>query len=225
MIRYSPTRINIPFDWSVKIEPLYRLFDDTKWMNNFFQTGEIMLSCFNNFRNYPDEMQGDKDEGEAIVGGVSENGDHQAFVYESGMNAYILSTTTKLADEVKKDFKAKCAIKINYPTLFAFEIAKKLPFVAGGLEGRCNYVDYRVNIFHKQQSENKFFQNTDFQDVANLNEQLVELTKGNELFLKQNKYAHQNEYRLIWFSQQKITESIIINCPEAREFCEQINFE
>ena len=46
MIHYSPHSLSNPVDWNVKREPIFRIFDDVKWMENFFETGEIMLSCF-----------------------------------------------------------------------------------------------------------------------------------------------------------------------------------
>ncbi len=36
-----------------------------------------------------------------------------------------------------------------------------------------------------------------------------------ELFLKLDKYEYQNEYRLVWFSNEEIKNSIIVRCPEA----------
>lgn len=222
MINYAPFPLRISFDWNVKIEPVYRVLDNTKWMENFFETGELMLSCFNKFRNYPNEMQGDKNEGEGIVGGVDDKGNHNYIIYESGLNAFIMSNTTELTKEVINDFNGKCAIKIHNPTLFALEISKKLPFVNSGLEGKCTYVRSRVHTLEKEKAENRAFQNIDFQNDYDKNERFSEITLGNELFLKLEKYKHQNEYRLIWFSDSKLNDSIFIKCPEAIRFCEKI---
>lgn len=224
MITYSPYTLQIPFDWNLKIDPVYRILDDEKWMNNFFETGEIMLSCFKNFKKNPDEMQGDKNEGEGIIGGEDGKGNHNYVIYDSGMKAYIMSTTRDLTDKVKKDFDGKCAIKIHNPTLFAFEISKKIPFCTSGLEGSCNYESYRTYILSKELSENIAFQNIDFQNDPYSSEKLKAITMGNELFLKLKKYIHQREYRLIWFSNQEVNESILIKCPEAVKFCEPVLF-
>ncbi len=225
MITYAPYTLQIQFDWNLKIDPIYRILDDEKWMNNFFKTGEIMLSCFKNFKKNPDEMQGDRNEGEGIIGGEDEEGNHNYIIYNSGLKAYIMSSTKELNKDVIKDFNGKCAIKILNPTLFAFEISKKLPFVASGLEGTCNYKSYRTNIYKKEQTENKIFQEIDFQNDPNSSEKIKAITMGNELFLKLEKYKHQREYRLIWFSNQEVNESILIKCPEAIRFCEPIIFD
>lgn len=224
-MQYTPYSFSYPVSWNIKKDAVFRILDDIQWMENFFESGEIMLSCFNKFRKYPDEMQGDINEGEAIVGGFDEkNNKHNYVIYESGMKAFILSTTSEITEKVKKDFNGKCAIKINNPTLFGLEISKKLPFVNSGLEGACNYAPTRIHLYEKELKENKIFQNIDFQNNPNRNEIFAEITLGMELFLKLDKYKHQKEYRLIWFSKQPVNESIMIKCPEAIEFCEKIYF-
>lgn len=50
------------------------------------------------------------------------------------------------------------------------------------------------------------------------------MTNGRELFIKDSKYIHQKEYRLIWFSIKDVTASAFIKCPEALAFCEPIIF-
>tara|TARA_B100000953_G_scaffold294961_1_gene285454 strand:+ start:3699 stop:4373 length:675 start_codon:yes stop_codon:yes gene_type:complete len=222
MIHYSPHTVSNSVHWNIKIEPIFRILDDVKWMENFFESGELMLSCFNNFKKYPDEMQGDKREGEGFIGGTDEEGNVNGVIYESGLNAFIMSTTTNLNKKVQKDFNGKCAIKINNPTAFALEISKKLPFVNSGLEGDCNYEKSRTHFLDKEMNENRRFQNIDFHNDPNSHNLLKEITLGMELFLKQDKYKHQNEYRLIWFSDKNLSEGIFIKCPEAIHFCEKV---
>lgn len=226
-MNYSPTSLSFNINWKIKNDPVYRIFDDIKWMENFFETGEIMLSCFANFKKNTDEMQGDKSEGSGIVGGLSKDGkSHEYVFYNSGTNAYIMSATSELDKRVINDFKGKCAIKINFPTLFGLEISKKLPFVKSGLEGKCDYKPYRSNIYGKEQIENDIFQSLDFQKKPyNYNQKVIEeLTRGREIFLKEDKYQHQKEYRFAWFSDKEISKSIIVNCPEAIEYCDKIYF-
>tara|TARA_R110000751_G_scaffold125869_3_gene227617 strand:+ start:8428 stop:9090 length:663 start_codon:yes stop_codon:yes gene_type:complete len=215
---------NTPVSWSIKKEPIYRILDDVKWMENFFETGELMLSCFNNFKSYKDEMQGDLEEGHGVLGNTDEKGNVSAYIYDSGSNAYVMSTTTVLTDIVKKDFKGKCAIKIMHPTYFALEISKKLPYVLSGLEGHCDYLNTRVHFLEKEVEYKKSFEKLDFENDRNSIELFKEMTNGKELFLKDKKYRHQNEYRLIWFSKEYVNESVVIKCPEARSFCEPLTF-
>ena len=220
MIQYTPHSPTYQFNWLIKREPVFRLLDDVHWANNFFETGEIKLSCFNLFRKYPDEMQGDKNEGEAMIGGYdSENKKSNYIQYDSGHNAFIMSTTKQLTDDVINDFNAKCAIQIDNPSLFAFEISKKLPFVNAGLEGSCDYADSRVKHLDEKFPE---FYSMEFSNNPRSHEILGQITMGMELFLKLEKYKHQQEYRFIWFANEQINDSVIIKCPEAINFCKKI---
>ncbi|MBU3011101.1 hypothetical protein KO506_06785 [Polaribacter vadi] len=226
-MNYSPTSLSYNINWKIKNDPVYRIFDNKKWLDNFFEKGELMISCFTNFKNYDDEMQGDKTEGNGIIGGVSEDGEHHEYViYDSGSNAYIMSTTMELNEKVISDFNGVCAIKINFPTLFGLEISKKLPFVNSGVEGKCDYLDFKGEILKKNDLRNKKFQELDFKSKSYLQNQTIikELTRDRELFSKDKKYEHQNEYRLAWFSKYNVENSIVVECPEAIGHCEKIIF-
>lgn len=221
MINFSSHVRSFGIKWKIKIKPVYRLLDNVDYINNFFEKGEIMLSCFNNFKKNPDEMQGDKEEGHAIVGEFGNGPRNSHVIYESGLNAFVMSTASKIDDTIIKDFNAVGAIKIKDPSMFAFEIAKKLPYVESGVEGFCNYKSSRVEFL--QGEEGKILNSLDFNDPTS---RMIfgEITKGMELFLKLDKYEHQNEYRLVWFSNSEVNNSLIVNCPEAVRYCEPIIF-
>lgn len=222
MINFTPSPLNFNIHWNLKREPVYRLLDNTNWIDNFFETGEIMLSCFANFKKNPDEMQGDGNEGEMMIGCYNEKTKKSNYIkYESGANAFIMSTTNKLNVKVIEDFNAKCAIKINHPTLFALEVSKKLPFVDTGLEGSCDYTSSRSHYF---ETEIKEFNEMEFTNNPITHDTINQLMMGKELFLKLDKYEHQEEYRFIWLSSKKINDSIIIKCPEAIQYCDKIIF-
>ena len=167
-------------------------------------------------------MQGDKEEGEAFIEGKDNEGNQHLILYDSGLNAYIMSTTTKIDKQVINDFNANCVIKINNPTEFALEVAKKLPFVLGGIEGNCVYDEHRILSFKKKIDEYRFFKNGKFINDRIGLEEFREQTREYELFLKREKYKHQNEYRFVWFTNKAVKDSYLVKCPEAIEFCEMI---
>ncbi|MDD3740592.1 MAG: hypothetical protein PHH30_05060 [Bacteroidales bacterium] len=224
MKNYTETGINYPIQWLIRREPIYRLLDNNIWIENFFNNGELMLSCYNNFRKNPDEMQGDKSEGTFMITGKDCKKNHHVILGDSGLNSFVMSTTNLITDQVIRDFNAKCAIKIINPSFFAMEIARKLPFVQSGVEGKCIYVDFKSISLENEIEEYEFFNGGEIQNDLKTSIEMQKLTKGNEMFLKSNKYSHQNEYRLIWFSVMEIKESILIKCPEAIPFCEKIIF-
>lgn len=222
MLNYNVATRSFQINWRQKREPIYRLFNSKEYVNNFFQKGELMLSCFSNFRKNPDEMQGDAQEGHAIVGEFGNGPRNSHVIYESGLNAFVMSTTSEVTDEVVRDFNAVAAIKIKDPAMFAFEIAKKLPFVESGVEGFCDYKSSRVEFLEGEAG--KILNTLDF-DIPTSRLIFEEITMGMELFLKLDKYKHQREYRLIWFSNKEITNSMLITCPEAIRHCEPIFFD
>lgn len=225
MVNYSPASLAHNIDWRIKSFPVFRILDDTRWLDDFFETGEIQLSSFLKFRSYKDEMQGDKTEGEGALVTHDDEGNTHMVGYESGLNGYILSTTSSLEEQVVNDFNGKCAIRINHPTMFGLEMSKKLPFVNSGLEGLCDYVDSRINFLEAHIKADNLLSSLKKHDPSLANHYLSELTKGIELFAKHTKYAHQREYRLIWFSNhQKVADVIKIKCPEAIRYCDKILF-
>ncbi|WP_258098599.1 hypothetical protein [Marinoscillum pacificum] len=224
MIQYSPTSLQQVIDWRIKRFPVYRILDNVAWLNNFFDTGEIQLSTFSKFRSYKDEMQGDKYEGQAAIIFDGDDKNMHAITYEAGINAFIMSTTVNLNDQVIDDFKGTCAIKINHPTLFALELSKKLPFVTSGLEGLCDYVEHRSKFLEKQLRTDNLLKTIEELSKYKMDHLMNELTQGMELFAKHKKYSHQEEYRFIWFSNVPTNSTIKVQCPEAIEYCEKILF-
>lgn len=222
MIQYSPTSLQQVIDWRIKRFPVYRILDDERWMNNFFETGEIQLSGFSKFRSYKDEMQGDTHEGNAAILFDGGNGNMHAITYEAGLNAFVVSTTQNLNEQVINDFNGKCAIKIDHPTLFALEIAKKLPFVTSGLEGSCDYVEYRSQFLERQLNTDNLLKAVEELNKSQMHGLMSELTHGMELFAKHEKYAHQEEYRFVWFSSNPVNSTVKVHCPEAVEYCEKL---
>ncbi|TRW25374.1 hypothetical protein FMM05_08710 [Flavobacterium zepuense] len=221
MKQYNSSSISFPISWHIKREPVYRLLDNVDYIENFFRDGEIMISCFNNFKKNPDEMQGDNQEGHAIVGEFGNSGFSNHIIYESGKNAYVMSTTKEITKKVIKDFNAVGAIKITNPAMFGHEIAKKLPFVNSGVEGSCDYETSRVHFLEGEAG--KILNKLDWNDPHS-HQVFQEITMGMELFLKLEKYKHQQEYRFAWFSKTDVENSIIVKCPEASLLCEKIIF-
>lgn len=215
----SPEQI---VNWRVRKEPIYRLLDNRQWLDNFFSSGELALSCFSKFKNYPDEIRGDRNEGNAMIWFDDADGNTFAYKYESGMNSYILCTTLELTPEVIKDFNAVGAIKIHNPTYFGAEITKVIPGCLQGVEGKCAYEDSRVYKGFSTKI-NSILNSKNYIDPLLKNE-LINATNEKELFLKLDKYKSQNEYRMLWFVENPVENTLFVKCPDAIRFCERINF-
>ena len=224
MIYYNEHTYHSQINWRVKSNAVYRLLDNKQWLDNFFEKGELLLSCFSKFRLYPNEIQGDRREGDGFCYFVDDNGTTQAFKYEGGMNSLVLSTSEKITEKIITDFQAVGAIKILNTTRFALEVSKRISYCYGGLEGRCNYSDSRVFTINDNKKIAELFRAKNFKPDQEFAYELQSLTKEYELFQKSKNYEDQNEYRLIWFTKEPVSSSLNINCPEALEYCDRIDF-
>lgn len=222
MLNYIDNTSAYHVTWLQRINPIYRILSDSQYVEDFFENGNIYLSSFKNFKKYEDEMQGDRTEGHNLIGGFNGKGTSQYVSYEGGVNAYVLCAANSLNENVIKDFKGVGAIRIKDSVKFGKEIARKLPFVKTGIEGDCIYSDSKVQTLENE--KNKLFQNIDFGDPSAMKEVLSQITLGVEMFMKHKKYEHQQEHRLLWFSEVQINNGIVIHCPEAIKYCDKIIF-
>jgi hypothetical protein len=212
--------------WNFKITPVYRLLPNDTFVNNFFSSGELFISCFNEFKKHPNESLRDESEGHFTIAGESQAGHSNVYIGDSGVNAYVLSTAYYITEKLRKDYSgASVAIKINNPTFFALEISRKLPSVSNGIEGFCDYKKSKVQLLEKHSIKNSILQNHNFKNDPESPQMLEEILEGKELFEKEMRFKEEGEYRLIWFSDKPITEFKIISCPEAIQHCEKIGLE
>ncbi|HET6763271.1 MAG TPA: hypothetical protein VFH27_06355 [Longimicrobiaceae bacterium] len=56
-------------------------------------------------------------------------------------------------------------------------------------------------------------------DMGKVFHMFFEMAGDDLFFLKPVRYAHQNEYRLLWHTTRIVPGYIDIVCPEARQFC------
>lgn len=225
MLSFSERNFQYPLNWKVKNYPVYRLLDNTKWIDNFFDSGEIQLSCFAKFRKYPNEIQGDPAEGSALCYFEDDERNTIGFQYESGLSSYILSTTEVLSDKIIEDFQAVGAIKILDTTNFALELSKKIAYCFSGLEGRCQYEKGRSFPLKDMKTIARLYKLKNGKYDDEFRSLLQSMVNEYELFLKTKKYEYQNEYRFTWHTSIELASSINIKCPEARSFCERIIFQ
>ena len=86
--------------WVVRHEPIFRLLDKKEYIDNFFTNGELLLSCFTLFKQYPNEIQGDKKEGQVMLIANTTEGKTIGAYFNSASNAFILSTTKEINKEI-----------------------------------------------------------------------------------------------------------------------------
>jgi len=195
--------------WEVRIPVLTRYLD-TEFVDLFFNEGKLRLSSFKSFRNNPDEQRGDINEGRMKLKIRTPQGSNNE-VAQNCQEAYVLCAGTVENPTMETSFSTQDSFRITNSLDFADCISRHIPGCNGGMEGLCHYRDHLT------------FSNI---DTITTPEESCKFMSGhlmNSFLLKHNKYAHQGEYRFIWFTSGKLEMDYIdIVCPEALEFCERL---
>jgi hypothetical protein len=207
--------------WLAKVDPVYRILDRKEYIQEFFETGLLKISTLAAMKKYPDEMKGDPGEGSGSIGTDTQDGKTHFFLYDTAVNAYAMCTTAHLSKEVIHDFNGVGAIRIIDPTQFGVAVAGYLPGIVEGVEGHCEYVESRSDWADGLQEIVPLLKQG---DEAGFAKRFHQHTPGTEAFRKPMKYAHQKEYRILWFSKSPVQEPVLIHCPLAVHFCEPVWF-
>jgi hypothetical protein len=203
--------------WSIFTPIIYRMMP-REYVDRFFETGELLVSSFDRFRQHADEERKDK-EGWNIVCG---RGAKQTVfaVTGHGRDAFILCGTAAKDVQLMNAFRADAAIQIYDPTAFASVVTRQLPGVRQGFEGFCYYIDGSIecNIgdFELDQLRQGSGQNL---DINRLGGCVLNMAGLAVFFRKALKFRHQLEYRWAWITDHPITDHLVIHAADARQFC------
>lgn len=196
-------------------------------MDRFFEDGSLRLGSFAHFSTHKDEERRDTEEGRGCVGHMKTEGEGFAIggIMRQGLNAYVLCGSTRYATQLRESFGVDSGFRINDTTAFANAISSHIPGFIWGCEGMCIYSgndsiirdmgDLNLNSFMSEGDD----KNIQIEKVSSL---LTSAAGDDLLFLKSDRFSHQNEYRMLWFCRQNIRGYIDIKCPEAREFCARL---
>ncbi|WP_027420347.1 hypothetical protein [Crocinitomix catalasitica] len=204
------------------ISQVYRYMDQY-WIDEFFKTGNLQLTSFVKNRTV-DDIRNDENEGYHDYIILSRDRTKQSSIRFDDRDTHrMLCTSTELdLNKYLPYFKVDGCFKINNPLGFGYEVAKVLKGFEKGQEGMTEYTDRGFSFFPLE----KF---PDLPDLTDNSPPIHELfpyldmiprVDFNMFYLKKTKYSPENEYRLIWKCERE--HDLIINCPDARKFCEKI---
>lgn len=209
---------------------VYR-YMNKEYIDLFFEKGILRISSFKKFKEYPDEIRGDKNEGSGSVTGTSDTSGFQFHVMSNtGSNAYLLCGSIIESDALKETFKTYTCFRIVKPLDFSVAVSNAMLGFMRSYQGFCNYREHRMI--------KKLIPGLDINDFTGPEGTIViGGQKGNQrtneimgdgidlMFLKEKKYQDQCEYRFIWTINSQfypMAEHIDIQCREAVQFCEKI---
>lgn len=207
----------------VNVTPYLYRYENQKYIDDFFKNGDIFISSFQQYKSYKDNELGDKEEGHSFnVGDTDDN--HTMISYTTvGHNDYCFCTSTILDRKLLEVFKRDSVFRIKDPINFILEINRSLQRVREVLFGNCIYLEHRTvrkkigNVTLDSLKDEKEPDKISMDKIMNL-----PLNGPESYFLKTISYQHQSEYRMIWITDRPVNSGIILRCPEAIKYCEQV---
>lgn len=220
-----------PFD--IYLPNIYR-YMEKEYIDLFFEKGILRLSSFKKFRDYPDEIRGDKNEGSgSVVGTTDKSGFQFHAMSNAGNDAYMLCGSIIESERIRQTFKSDTCFRIVNPIEFSVAVSNAIIGFKQSFQGFCNYREHRVIM--------KLIPGMDINDFTGPEGTfIIGGEKGNErineilgngidlMFLKEKKYQEQCEYRFAWIINNqfyKMSDHIDIECKEAIQFCQKIEQE
>ena len=215
----SELTIAFPRQWTIRTPVVTRIMARS-YIDSFFEDGSLRLSSFDSFNKHPDEDRRDQQEGN-IAMKIDEPNGSLNILARNGQEAYVLCGSLAEMSTTKEHSKDS-SFRILNTLAFADAISRQIPGFLGGVEGSCTYRD---NTMISKKGSRKISPPENQEEVEEwFNEQNRYVGKQaiEGFFVKHSKFAHESEYRFIWFAEGHAKPHIDIKCPAAREFCERI---
>jgi len=211
----------------INVTPYIYRYENQKWIDNFFETGEILISSFKQYSKYEDNQLGDKSEGSSINFGMTENNKTIVSVTSVGSDFFCFCTSTQLSKNLFDTFKRDSVFRITDPINFLMQVELALPKIYEVFFGNCIYLDKRSIVKNVGSLDLEEMKNPDGKSLSmdKMMNRAFDIGGFEQLFLKKLIHQDQNEYRLLWKTDNEVSDPIIIKCPEARKFCERVEMK
>jgi hypothetical protein len=212
--------------WAVRMPTVTRYLPQ-RFVEAFFERGELLLSSFERFREHPEIACRDRSEGSPAVSASDPDASTPTIEAELKGGAYVLCGSTLDDASMQGCLGHSSAIHIRDPVKFAAAVARHVPEVVGGFFGACNCTTEPIagiplERLAVQQAYVAMTGGAPEEFWGNLQRAMAPLAphEYDGLFRKHTKYADQHEFRFVWFSRMPQRPSLPIVCPEAISFCE-----
>ena len=208
---------------------------DKEFVDEFFNSGTLMLTTFEHCAAHPDKTRADSNEG---VTDYSLKNEH---VTVSGTDVitnknFMFCTSLIESNRLKDRFNTEGHFVITDVMSFFNAVAKQLAGFEGGMLGACIYKDEklingsipnavfpeegRLAAVRETMSKNHEGPMQDYID-QNINNMSVSIQKSmhEAYFLKETAYYHEAEFRMVWGLDHIVESTIVIKVPEAIQYC------
>lgn len=195
---------------SVPTEPIVKMTKKT-YVEDFFDKGILQLGTIESFSQFEQVAIGDPEEGNIVL--IGQRDKFTAFgSYGGDFDKYLFCTHMGIPqDALLTAFEYDSGFEIVDPEAFLIAIrdaigAKTAEYAEciyannKALIGRINE-DYRADI---------------------LDHQVIEMLGSARCYIKPNKFAYQKELRFVWTAQSDVSSPILIECPDAVQYCRKL---
>lgn len=203
--------------WSFRVPLLTRQMK-AEYVDAFFRDGTLRLSSFEVFRQHPDELRRDTQEGRVAMEIEAPNG-KTSILGTNGQEAYVICAST--VDSTLPHDGSISAFRILDTLGFANAISGQILGFVGGTEGLCSYRD---NTMLKKRDPRPIAPPPEGVDPGKWFEEQQRFIGRHSIdafFVKESRFSHEAEYRFIWFASGDHTDCLDIKCPAALQFCER----
>lgn len=215
----------------IQYTPRVFRYMDEQYIDEFFSKGRLRLSSFASFKKHKNSNLRDENEGQVKL--IMK---YQELQIETqlgiGHNSFVLCGTYMNNDQNYNTFNANAAFSIENIQRFCEAIStaikKKYGYeILSVNHGPCKYMqsrEHNIDVFEHDYKEimQGYGMNepsVNFDTMQKMNSQYLQ---DHGFFLKQNKYASEYEYRILWhIEEDKIPEFIDLTVPEAVKFCKK----
>lgn len=216
------SEINIPIIW--------RFLSDEQYANNFFETGELQLSPYCKFKELENEIRKDETEGRIHIVGIGSNYKCESDI-GYGDNAYVLCCSLTNKNILSNGISYPVSIQINDLQAFIREVTIVLnekTSVINVKHGPCIYNDKIIKNKINDDSIHNIL-NASTNELNNILSNISNITNqvgGNNIFFSKPICKQEEcEYRIVWLTNMKQNNSIVINVPEAIKYCSKIIYK
>lgn len=224
--------INFIRPWQITVPPLIR-YMETQYIEEFFETGKLMLTTFERCKTIEDKSR--KDESEGICNfEIDHNNGNISGLQVFGKQSYMLCTSLIESKRLMEQFKTDNYLIIFQPLEFANCISKWIPGFKRGQIGLCTYKERKTVKRNVQFDPNKTTmlmlkaseegneveaKRLFYQSREEISEAINNNILNEPYLVKSSTYSDESEVRIIWTAEDDANKPLFINCKEATNFC------
>lgn len=215
----------------IQYTPRVFRYMDEQYIDEFFNKGRLRLSSFASFKKHENSNLRDENEGEVTLIMKFQGYKSEARLVV-GHSSFVLCGTHMDNEQNYDTFSTNAAFSIEniqgFCEAISAAIKKKYGYeILYVNQGPCKYMqsrEHEVDVFEYDYKEimqgygiNE--SSVNFDTMQKMNSQYLQ---EHGFFLKQNKYALEYEYRMLWhIEEDEIPEFIDVTVPEAVKFCKK----